>query len=203
LRALPYNRQLKNVNWETLRKNPDLAVMRFFRGNPNFDYYWIIEYDVRYTGDWNLLFEDLNSSSEDLLCTHVASYQQSPDWSHWSSFSAGDETIDKARLVRAFLPFSRLSKRLMQAIDERCRRGWSGHPEVLWPTVAKATGLSIGEIGGLGSLVPDERKGKYYDSAIARSGIFFSTFGAWPFFSAKSAFDVTSPPDLLWHPVKE
>ncbi len=60
LRALPYGRQLENVDWKTLRRNPDLAIMRFFRGNADFDYYWILEYDVRYTGNWGELFADLS-----------------------------------------------------------------------------------------------------------------------------------------------
>jgi hypothetical protein len=202
LKALPYPRQLANVDWKTLRKNPDLAIMRFFHGNPDFDYYWILEYDVRYTGDWGEFLDELCGSSADLLCAHFSSLRQSPDWVHWGSFSSADVNVVAADMVRAFLPFTRLSKEMMRAIDERCRNGWTGHPEVLWPTIAKTSGLQIEEIGGLGPSVPSNRRGKYYHSATAPSGIFFSTFAAWPIYSGKNAFQETSPKDILWHPVK-
>jgi hypothetical protein len=204
LRALPYTRQLENVDWTTLRKSPDLAIMRFFRGNPQFDYYWVIEYDVRYTGDWGSLFDELAKSSAALLCSHLTTQKQNPDWIHWKSFSCADGSVEGHDLVRAFLPFVRLSKGLMRAIDERCRLGWAGHPEVLWPTIAQEVGLPIEEIGGSGSAVPPERRGKYYHSAMAPSGLFLSTFTAWPYFSEKSNFEQAPlPTNTLWHPVKE
>ncbi len=203
LRALPYERQLETVDWETLRRNPDLAIMRFFRGNPNYDFYWVLEYDVRYTGDWGDLFSELVGSNAALLCTHLVSQRGSPEWMHWKSFVSADGSVKEPDLIRAFLPFTRLSKQLMRAIDERCRLGWAGHPEVLWPTIAAQAGLTIEEIGGFGSTTPPHRRGKYYQSAVAPGGLFFSTFAAWPFLSLKSDFSRASPPDTLWHPVKE
>ena len=116
---------------------------------------------VRYTGDWGPLFDELAKSSAALLCSHLTTQKQNPDWIHWKSFSSGDGLVEGHDLVRAFLPFVRLSKGLMRAIDERCRLGWAGHPEVLWPTIAQEVGLPIEEIGGSGSAVPPERRGKY------------------------------------------
>jgi len=203
LRALPYTRQLQGVDWETMRRSSDLAIMQFFQGNPNFDYYWIVEYDVRFTGSWRELFAVLNESSADLLCTFLTKFEQGRDWMHWKSFSTPDDSVKEDDLYRAFLPFCRLSKTLMQAIDERCREGWTGHPEVLWPTVAHAVGGNIEDIGGSGPSTPDSRRDKYYFSALPTAGLFLSTFGAWPAYSEKSAFRQISLPDILWHPVKE
>lgn len=203
LRALPYAGQLRNVDWKTLRRNPDLAIMRFFRGNPDFDHYWVVEYDVRFAGNWSDIVSDLARSSADLLCAHLTEFRQNPDWMHWDSFSSGDEPVGEGGLVRAFLPFYRMSRPLMRAIDERCRRDWTGHPEVLWPTICRAVGLAVEEIGGTGATVPDERKGRYYHSCMTEAGIFLSTFSAWPAYSEKSDFNRTAPTGILWHPVKE
>jgi hypothetical protein len=203
LRSLPYARQLESVDWKTLRGNPDLGIMRFFRGNPGFDFYWVIEYDVRFTGSWTDLFEDLKNSNADMLCTHVTSFLHDKDWAHWSSFSAGEDIVTEENMIRGFLPFSRMSNTLMRAIDDRCSRGWTGHNEVLWPSIVKAIGGTIEEIGGNGASVPASRKGKYYFSAFWPSGLFLSTFGAWPSYSVKSNFRAGSPSDILWHPVKE
>ena len=203
LRNLPYGGQLQDVNWQTMRRNPDLAIMRFFVGNPNFDYYWVIEYDVRFTGNWKTIIDDLMKSDADLLCTHLTSRRSDPNWMHWNAFSSGNEKLDETDMIRAFLPFCRMSQKLMRSIDSRCKNDWAGHPEALWPTIAKSAGLKIEEIGGRSQNVPTDRRGKYYDSFMSQSGVFLSTFGAWPFYSAKSNFQASSPQDVLWHPVKQ
>jgi hypothetical protein len=203
LRLLPYPRQLMGVNWETMRCSADLALMRFFQGNPAFDYYWVVEYDVRFSGNWESLFCELSESSADLLCTYLTTHDEGRDWVHWQSFLSPGTPVGEADLLRGFFPFSRLSGRLMRAIDERCRIGWAGHYEVLWPTIARTIGASIEEIGGHGSFVPDSRRGRYYEGAITPAGHFLSTFGAWPSYSDRNSFGQAAWPDLLWHPVKE
>jgi hypothetical protein len=203
LRKLPYQSQLARVDWKTMRYSADLAIMRFFRGNPDFDFYWIIENDVRFTGSWNSLITELSASNADLLCSYVTTFNQNPSWMHWASFLSGSETMKKEDLVRAFFPVSRLSNRLMRAIDGRCQDGWAGQYEVLWTTIARVIGGKIEEIGGVGSAVPAERRGKYYYYSMSPQGLFLSTFAAWPLYSTKSAFHRISPPNILWHPVKE
>jgi hypothetical protein len=158
---------------------------------------------VRYTGSWKLLLAELAESHADLLCTYVTTFKQGQNWVHWASFSSPDENIEEENLLRGFFPFARMSKRLMRAIDERCRRGWAGHPEVLWPTIAQSVGASIEEIGGSSKQVPQSRFNKFYEATFTKSGLFLSTFGAWPSYSEKNNFSVSSPPDILWHPVKE
>lgn len=203
LRDLPYKSQLARVDWKTMRYSADLAIMRFFRDHPDFDYYWIVEYDVRFTGSWASFIADLKTSEADLLCSYVTQYHHSPDWMHWGSFSSGNELIGKENLVRAFFPVARLSKSLMRTIDERCERGWAGQYEVLWTTIAKTANGKIEEIGGVGSAVPPIRHGKYYNYMMAPNGLFLSTFGAWPSYSLKSSFHTSSIKNILWHPVKE
>ncbi len=201
--ALPYSKKLESMDWVTMRGNPDLFLLCFFRDVKDYDQYWFCEYDVRYTGRWGTLMDDLKDSSADLLCSYTATYQDGPDWMFWPSFHMPGKP-GRVDLVRAFLPFCRVSNRLLSKIDENCRDGWAGHPEVLWPTIAVDNGFSLEEIGGAGRLVPDARRNKYYYSASLTSKIFVSTFGAWPFYSEKSNFKPgVGEPDILWHPVKE
>lgn len=203
LRTLPYDSKLASVDWTTMLSSADLAILRFFRDRPDFEYYWIIEFDVRYTGDWRTIFRDLARSDADLLCAHVRTFEQGSDWMHWGSFSTGGAALNREDLLRGFLPFCRVSNKLMRAIDDRCQRGWTGHYEALWPTICKAIGGRIEEIGGVGPAVPAERVGKYYHSAEPMAGLFLSNFCAWPAFKASNDFMAVSPPDMLWHPVKE
>jgi hypothetical protein len=202
LRQLPYPHKLSTVNWETFRGGADLPILRFFRDEPTYDRYWVMEYDVRYTGSWRLLFEDLGRSESDLLCTQVGKYD--PRWMHWKSMVTGNAIVPVEMWRKAFLPFFRVSRRLLHAIDECYQAGWSGNCEAVWPTIAHLNGLNIEEIGGDSDYVPRERRNKYYLSASVDEKIFLSTFNAWPYYSEKSDFARhREPADMLWHPVKE
>lgn len=36
-------------------------LLKFYREHPGYDYYWLIEDDVRFSGEWNLFFDALFS----------------------------------------------------------------------------------------------------------------------------------------------
>jgi len=38
-------------------------VLQFFCDNPHFDYYWAIEYDVRFSGDWFFFFDSFKKET--------------------------------------------------------------------------------------------------------------------------------------------
>jgi Protein of unknown function (DUF3405) len=40
-------------------------VLQFFCDNPDFDYYWAIEYDVRFSGDWFFFFDSFKEANHD------------------------------------------------------------------------------------------------------------------------------------------
>src|SRR4029453_4769854 len=42
-------------------------LLQFFRDNPDFDYYWLIEYDVRFSGNWRFFFEFFKDRRKDFL----------------------------------------------------------------------------------------------------------------------------------------
>ena len=104
--------------------------MKFFLDRPEYNYYWIIEYDVRFSGLWPALFADLSSSGADLLCTTMQTWAEHPNWAHWSTLNSGAEAVPLERRVKGFMPFCRLSHVLLAACDARYRKG-SGHPEVI------------------------------------------------------------------------
>lgn len=182
----------------------DLVPMRFYRDRPDYEFYWIIENDVRFCGDWSDLFTDLGSSEADLLCTTVQSYSENPEWAHWDTLrpgAAGD--VPRERRVKGFIPFGRVSRRLFAACDARYREGWSGHSEVLWPTIASLSGMRVEDIGGDGSFTPPARRGRYYYNAAESWSLFPGTFVYRPCFTEQ---DIVGPdnrfPGWLWHPVK-
>jgi hypothetical protein len=204
LRALPYPGKISRFNPDSLLGNCDLVPMRFFRERPDYDRYWIIEYDVRFTGSWASLFDDLASSDADLLCTTAQSHADNSAWAHWSTLLTGGEEIAIEQRIKGYMPFARLSRRLLERCDARYRAGWSGHPEVLWPTIAAASGLRVEDIGGNGPFTPAARRGRYYYNNPHHWSLFPGTFVFRPCFADHE--DLSGPrtrfAGWLWHPVK-
>jgi len=204
LTSLPYPAKTSRFDPDDFSGNADLPMMKLFLERPDYDYYWIIEYDVRFSGAWPQLFGDLASSSADLLCTTMQTWAEHPNWAHWETLVSGGEEVSPEQRVKGFMPFSRASQVLLKACDARYRAGWGGHHEVVWPTIARLAGLSMEDIGGSGSFTPAERHGRYYSSAPTEWSQFPGTF----VFRLSSADHNLFGPEChfkgtLWHPVKE
>jgi len=207
LAALGYARKIGDIDWDNVVGQSDLPVMKFFREHGNYDYYWIIEYDVRFSGPWARIFSDLALSSADILCTTIQTYGENPNWHHWHSLIAPGATVPPERWIKGFMPFCRVSQGALAAIDAAYRNGWGGHSEGTWPTIVREAGLSIEDIGGRGSFVPSHRRGKYYFNSPDRWSLFPGTFVWRPVFLDDALFGSTDNPiipggNMLWHPVK-
>ena len=178
--------------------------MRFFQERSDYERYWIIEYDVRFTGSWAHLFDDLGTSDADLLCTTVQRHADNPAWAHWSTLVTGVEEVPLDRRMKGYIPFGRLSRRLLERCDACYRKGWSGHPEVLWPTIAAESGLPVEDIGGDGPFTPTARRGRHYFNTPHHWSLFPGTFVFRPCFADHEDLSgaQTRFPGWLWHPVK-
>jgi hypothetical protein len=204
LLALPYPGKTGRFDPANFFGNADLVPMKFFLDRPDYDYYWIIEYDVRFSGAWPELFEDLSCSGADLLCTTMQTWAENPKWAHWETLKTGGEDVPLERRVKGFLPFCRLSPALLAACDARYRKGWNGHSEVIWPTVASLECLGLEDIGGDGSFTPAERHGRYYRNTPSEWSQFPGTFVFRPSFADRNLFGPECHfTGTLWHPVKE
>ena len=223
LHALPYPQKLSAVDWSHPKSRPpveadskkfframewghqDLPVMKFFLDHPDFDRYWVIEDDVRCSGPWTEIFTELAISSADLLMTVVQDYAEAPGWYWWNYLNSGKKMLPLGSRVKGFPPFSRLSKACLQAIDQKYRRGWGGHYEVTWPTIARVSGLLIEDVGGQGSYTPAERRDRFYTCTSTSGSLFPGTFVYRPPFHDVGVSEFGKnvlPQAMLWHPVK-
>ena len=130
--------------------NSHLTMLAFFRSQPEFDYYWYIEYDVVFTGAWSTLLDAWSDDTSDLLAPHLRTYGQEPDWPWWRSLRVPPAAAEKG-LVRAFMPVYRISRRALETLEAAVRDGCSGHFEALVPTVLQAASLQISDLGKGGS----------------------------------------------------
>ena len=146
------------------------ALLRAFPSEPAHDWYWCIDYDVRFTGDWRRFFDACSALTADFLTCHVRTYADEPDWSHWQPLSHPVQSVPLAARLRSFNVVVRFSRRALGALHDLHAAGWAGHHEVLIPTLLRAQGFDIADIGGDGPFVPEGFRNRFYTSFSTLNG---------------------------------
>ena len=126
--------------------NCHLTMLAFFGARPGFDYYWHIEYDVVFTGDWRTLLDawrGMQRPRRGASCERAARSRIGRGGPRCKSLRRGGSGP-----VRAFLPVYRISRRALERLEMAVREGSSGHFEALVPTVLQAASLRISDLGG-------------------------------------------------------
>ena len=143
-------------------------LLKFFKENQCYDYYWLVEDDVRFSGDWKDFFDSFASSTSDFLSSVIETKAENPTWYWWTSLKTGNEVIAEEKLLKSFNPIYRLSSQALVCIDANLRIGWMGHYEVLLPTLLYNKGFLLEDFGGEGTFVRPENNAKFYDDTSMR-----------------------------------
>mmetsp|Transcript_24001 Transcript_24001/g.58082 ORF Transcript_24001/g.58082 Transcript_24001/m.58082 type:complete len:250 (-) Transcript_24001:122-871(-) len=103
-------------------------VAHWLANQTEFEFAWLIEHDVYFSGQWRSLFDWYAQHRTDL----IANEEPRPkDWIHWKLCDIASE---KTRAGWG-LYVNRISKRLSVALMELLHSGKSGHQECLFPTL--------------------------------------------------------------------
>jgi len=207
IRALAYPGKNCDQDWTGKRWNLwdgghcDLIPLHFFNAYPDFDRYWVIEYDVRFTGDWGRFFAAFEESEADFLTTSVRRKRDNPVWCNWHSVRgpAPEEEIERHRTA-AFTPIYRASHRAMAAMDAAYREGWNGHVEATWATILAMRGMVLEDIGGAGEFVRPGNRERFYTAARPNERCDLLAPGT--VMAKPVLFRPGSTPNRLYHPVK-
>ena len=143
-------------------------LLKFFKENQCYDYYWLVEDDVRFSGEWKDFFGSFASCTSDFLSSVIETKAENPNWYWWTSLKAGNEVITEEKLLKSFNPIYRLSSQALACIDAHLRIGWMGHYEVLLPTLLYNKGFLLEDFGGEGTFVRPENNAKFYDDTTMR-----------------------------------
>ena len=143
-------------------------LLKFFKENQGYDYYWLVEDDVRFSGEWKDFFGRFASCTSDFLSSVIETKAENPNWYWWSCLKTGNEAIAVDRLLRSFNPIYRLSSQALACIDDHLRKDWIGHHEVLLPTLLYNKGFLLEDFGGEGIFVRPENNAKFYDDTSMR-----------------------------------
>jgi hypothetical protein len=192
---LPYPR----LAGHGLVNHPHFPVLDFFLSHRDYDTYWVIEYDVRYTGEWESLLRAFQDFDHDLVTCHVRRFAEEPRWPWWDSFHHPTKVIPQDRYVRSFNVIYRISNRALEFIHQAQVEGWRGYPEVSWPTLLLDGGLTLLDFGGSGSFSRPPHRNRFYTSRGTSSG-FLSVFGTMRYRPSRAK--PGGRPNMLYHPVK-
>lgn len=164
--------------------------------NDQFDYYWLIEYDVRFNGNWSTLFNSFENHPAGLITSHIKYLYEEPEWSWWD-LSHPIQSVDKRFRVRSFNPVCRLSIEAMTYLDQCFKSGWKGHNEVVLPTLLMHGGFEMLDLNGGNKFSSEEKI--YSHTKGNRNGDLNS--GS---FRHRPAMNRTGfRKNTLYHPVKE
>lgn len=162
-------------------------VIAFALDHPSYDAVWLIEYDVRFTGDWAAFFAATRADRADLLTTRLRRYADEKSWYFWDSLRHPTRRISRADRLVSFNPIYRISREGLRHLHAAHREGWQGHNEVLLPTLLADGGFRVADLSGQGPFGAAIEHGFYTTGTIKwrpprwRSG---------------------SRPNTLYHPVK-
>jgi hypothetical protein len=184
LAGLPY----KSLYEEIVPGSAHFPLMLFFVDHPNYNYYWIIEGDVRFSGNWRTFFDAFSTFDDDFLASHVGNYYTDPSWYWWSHLWHPGRRIPLGCRIRSFNPIYRISRRALQYLHKSQCQGWCGHFEVLIPTLLDRGGFKLGDFGGTGPFVAAGGENRFYTEHTLRHRPIFPVIG--------------ERKNTLYHPVK-
>ena len=176
--------------------NTTFPILEFYRKHPDYKYYWRIEYDMCFNGNWLALFDYFTDNNVDLLTTTLFRHVFRPDWMWWNSLKTPFyiRNFDK---IRGFLPIARMSKRACKLLYKKFGQQWNGHDEVVLPTILNHYGLSLEDMGGEGEFVRPENKARFYVNTPENVGLAPGTLVCPP-----SMPKLPMLPGKLYHAIK-
>lgn len=182
--AILYNSGYKPIENSLVPGSNHYPLLQFFLENPEYDYYWVIEDDVVFNGDWNYFFDSFKQQPADFVSSYIKKFDECPDWYWWFTLNAGNEILSER--IRSFNPVYRMSNKALNLLNIELKEDWTGHHEVVIPTFVYNRGLSLLDMGDAGSFVKDS---------------FFC------FYNSDTMSHLPVEPgcndNLLYHPVKE
>ncbi len=125
--------------------NPSYIVENYYIEHHNYDYYYVHEYDVAYTGNYNEFFTELDATDYDFIACYINTSKSGRWWQWWEYQKElcwnlfGKDQI----LLKSCVSFARLSNRLLAKIVEYSEERFNIIYELYWPTIAYIHNMKI------------------------------------------------------------
>jgi hypothetical protein len=173
-------------------------LLDFYKTNPGYDHYWLIEDDVRFSGLWHFLFSTFSEfCNYDLLASYIGNYSEEPNWFWWNSLSHNEYFIPLEERYKSFHPIYRLSNAALAHLFSMLDNKWVGHHEVLIPTLLYRYNYKLLDFGGEGKFVRNGFENKFYIAHDRNTLPSVSTLRYRP-----TRYQEGNSPNKIYHPVK-
>ena len=128
--------------------NPDYVILDFYLKNPGYEYYWLIEYDVYFAGEWKDFFSRFSLNNADQITSAIKTQKDifgaqfvKPEWVWWRSLN-----FEPSNLVGCFFPINRFSNQALMTLLHEYRRDRFGYAELFVPTILLENGLVLDDL---------------------------------------------------------
>jgi 2-polyprenyl-3-methyl-5-hydroxy-6-metoxy-1,4-benzoquinol methylase len=125
-------------------------LIQFYRNNPIYNHYWVVNRNVQLAGAWNDLFSRLESLHDDCLAIDLQAYKSEFDHRvDWDCRGQSlDFTIGKKDLLAISPAIYRISNKALSTLSKYCDY-WRGASEIVIPTQLNASGFKIVDLAAL------------------------------------------------------
>lgn len=130
--------------------NPSFVMEKYYYEKDNtYDFYWLYEYDVMYTGDFAQFIDYTNDNCKsDLLGSYIRNYEENPEWHHWF-FNPNMEKYKFDSHIMACLSIYRLSNAALKCYMEYERDDFKATLyEYAMPTILYENGFTLQDLSG-------------------------------------------------------
>jgi hypothetical protein len=175
-------------------------LLLFYKDNPQYLYYWNIEYDVCFSGNWSDFFSFFKDKKEDFISSHIETKEDNPEWNRWNEMELQGISIQEDRYVKSFNPIYRISGNALAFLDRFLKCGHRGHHELLIPTVLNENGFNLADLGGHGRFCYNGYENLFYIGGQSHHPWYMdSTMRYRPVFRLEDMSVVNK----LYHPIKQ
>lgn len=179
--------------------NTNYVMQKFRKDYPQYKYYWFVEYDVVFTGDWRILFDHYANKSYDFISSHIEFHDETNNqWCWWSRTFWGNVKLPKHALLKSFNPICRYSDLALDFLDQFLQKGVNGHFETIIATALYNYDYSIIDMSEH-SMFKEE--GEHISFYQKEKGINKGTIRWRPVFGIEEIME-RSAENILYHPVK-
>lgn len=125
--------------------NPSYIVENYYIEHPNYDYYYVHEYDVACTWNYNKFLQELDTNGDDFVGAYIQTTKSDKWWQWWIYQKQLCENLfgKDIILLKSCVSFARLSNRLLKTIVSYSEERFNIIYELYWPTIAYIHNMKI------------------------------------------------------------
>ena len=184
---------------KTLYHNTNYVMQKFRKDYPIYDYYWFVEYDVVFTGEWAFLFDYYANKRYDFISSHIEFHNETNNqWCWWNRTTWGETILPKHRLLKSFNPICRYSSAALDFLDKFLQQGVNGHFETIIATALYNYNYSLVDMGEQSAFSEKKEHIHFY---LQEKGVNNGTIRWRPVFTQEE-INALRLDNKLFHPVK-